>query len=98
MQGVPIIVAQLVLLKIIIIVFLRDIHFLRINLHQLKVGFSSLFQCEIKLIHQMVNFLKPLYSSLPGGSRVGGHGIYKDSYIIIIIIIIIIVIGYHTAI
>ena len=30
--------------------------FLRINL-QLKVGFFNFLQCEVKLIHQMVNFL-----------------------------------------
>ena len=44
MRGVPIIVALMVLLKIIF-------NFLRINLLNLKVGFVSLFQCEIKPIH-----------------------------------------------
>ena len=42
--GVPIILGQ-------------GFYFLRINVFQLKVGFFSLFQYEIKLIKQIVNFL-----------------------------------------
>ena len=93
MQGVPIIVAHLVLLKHNSFL-LRDF-ISSINLHQLKVGFFLLFQCEIKLIHQMVNFLKPFLLIFTRGARVGGHGIYRfiyydywDYYYYIIIIIL----------
>ena len=60
--GVPVIVAHMVLVKkkiiiIIIIILNEGFHFLRINLLQLKVGFFSLFQCEIKIIHQTIIFL-----------------------------------------
>ena len=53
-ENCTIIVAHLVLLKIIIS---WGIFFLWINLLQLKVGCFSFLQHEIKLLHQMFNFL-----------------------------------------
>ena len=56
--GVPIIVAHIVFVNEIPHQE-RIIFFSEKKRIQLKVGFLSLFQCEIKLIHQTGNFLKP---------------------------------------
>ena len=43
------------------------------------VGFVSLFQCEIKLIHQTVNFVELFLFIFTGGANnSGGNCIYKN--------------------
>ena len=66
---VPIIVAHVVSLK-----NNEGFHFRRINFLKLKVGSFSLLQCEIKLIHKMVHFLKPSLLIFTRGANIsGGH-------------------------
>ena len=69
--GVPIIVAHMVLLKIIIsywgISFSHNT-FTSIK-HWILFHLKGLCQCEIKLIHQTVNFLKPFFTHLYQGSQ-----------------------------
>ena len=74
--GVPIIVAHVVLLKIIISKW--GIEF---SQKKLKVGFFSSFQCEIKLIHQMVNVLYPFLLIFTRGCSIDMHIFYWKPFI-----------------
>ena len=53
---------------------MRDFFFLRIHLLQLKVGCFYFFKCEVQLILQIINFLKPyLLIFTRGANNSGGR-------------------------
>ena len=57
---------------------MRD-SFLRLTLLQLKFRCFKFFHCEIKQIHQKLNFRSPVYSSLPEGPTTVEGAVNVDS-------------------